>query len=120
MNKPTVILGASNKPKRYSYLATQSLKKHGHTVFPLGLRQGAIEGTTIINDKPILQDIDTITLYLSPQNQKEWYNYILQVHPKRIVFNPGTENPELYSLAVENGIECTIACTLVLLSIGDY
>lgn len=120
MNKTTVVIGASDNPTRYSYMATQSLIKHGHKVIPLGLREGKIGDQAIITGKPQLTGVDTVTLYLNPLNQKSWYEYILGLNPKRILFNPGTENPEFYGLAKEKGIECTEACTLVLLSIGNY
>ncbi|MES2680346.1 MAG: CoA-binding protein [Bacteroidota bacterium] len=120
MNKPTVIIGASPDPGRYSYLATASLKKKGHTVFPVGLRAGNIEGENIITDKPALSDIHTVTLYVGQKNQAAWTDYILSLHPKRIIFNPGAENPDLFASAAEQGIECQEACTLVMLSVGTY
>ena len=119
--KKTLVLGASSNPERYSYKATISLSKHGHEVFPVGLRKGEIDKHAILANTPFIENIDTITLYVGPQNQPEYYNYILdQIHPKRIIFNPGTENEELQKLATEKGIETEIACTLVLLSIGNY
>lgn len=120
MNKRTVIIGASPNADRYAYKATVSLKKHGHSVFPVGIKKGEIMGETILTDKPELSDIDTVTLYVGPQNQPDWYNYIIGLKPKRIIFNPGTENNALQSLARENGIETQEACTLVMLSIGNY
>jgi uncharacterized protein len=120
MNKRTAIIGASSNAERYSYKATVSLKKHGHTVFPIGIRDGEIEGEPILTGKPILFDIDTITLYLNAKNQVDWYDYILQIKPTRIIFNPGAENLELLNLATQHGIHCEVACTLVLLSIGNY
>ena len=120
MNKRTAIIGASANPERYAYKATVSLKRHGHTVFPIGLAPGQIEGEAILTDKPALTDIDTVTLYVGPKNQPFWYNYILSLQPKRIIFNPGTENEDLYELAGKNNIECVVACTLVMLSIGNY
>jgi uncharacterized protein len=120
MNKPTVILGASSNPERYSYMATQRLKSKGHTVFPLGIKDGNIDGEPILTGKPPLQNIDTITLYLGSKNQAEWVDYIFSLQPKRLVFNPGTENPELFKHATDKGIECIEACTLVMLGIGNY
>jgi len=120
MNKPTAIIGASPKPERYAYLATSRLKKYGHTIYPVGIHGGTIEGEPILTDKPQLKDIHTVTLYVGPQNQGAWTDYILSLHPKRIIFNPGTENPEFEKKASEKGIECIEACTLVMLSIGDY
>lgn len=120
MSKKTLVLGASTNPQRYSYLATQSLLKHGHPVVLIGQKPGEINGETILVQAPDLHDIDTVTLYLNPRNQKVWYDYILKLRPKRIIFNPGTENPELFEQAARIGTECTEACTLVLLSIGAY
>ncbi len=119
-NKKTVVLGASTNPSRYSYIATQRLNKKEHPVYPIGIKKGAIEGIAIINDRPTIDDVDTITLYLNPTLQKEYYDYIFSLNPKRIIFNPGTENPELMKRATEKGIEVIAACTLVMLSIGDY
>ncbi len=118
--KKTLILGASTNPSRYGYIATSRLKKYGHEVIPLGIREGEIEGTPILLGQPVFEDVDTVTLYLNPKRQEEYYDYILSLKPKRIIFNPGTENPALVSLAKQNGIETEIACTLVMLSIGDY
>lgn len=119
--KKTLILGASSNPERYAYKATVKLAQHGHEVVPVGLKSGNIEGYEILINNPIVVDIDTVTLYVGPQNQPIYYDYILnQIHPKRIIFNPGTENPELEKLANEQGIETEVACTLVLLSLGEY
>lgn len=120
MNKATVIIGASVNPERYSYKATMRLKQYGHTVYPIGLKEGAIEGTPIITSKPNLSDIHTVTLYIGQQNQAAWQDYILSLKPKRLIFNPGTENKSLFDLASEKGIECIEACTLVMLSVGNY
>jgi len=118
--KKTLVLGATTNPAKYGYIATSQLKTYGHEVIPLGIREGKIEGIDIQLGKPAFDEIDTITLYLNPKRQEEYYDYILSLKPKRIIFNPGTENPTLISLAKENGIETEIACTLVMLSIGDY
>lgn len=120
MSKATAIIGASPKPERYAYMATSRLKKYGHPVYPVGIHKGEIEGETILIDKPQLKDIDTVTLYVGPQNQGAWIDYILSLKPKRIIFNPGTENPDFEKKATGQGIECIEACTLVMLSIGDY
>jgi predicted CoA-binding protein len=119
-NKPTVVIGASPNADRYSYKATISLQNHKHTVYPIGIKKGNINGLEIINTKPELLDIDTITLYIGPENQPQWYDYIVSLKPKRLIFNPGTENSELIAIAQTNGIETEIACTLVLLSINNY
>lgn len=118
--KKTLVLGASPNPSRYSFTAIRQLIANGHEVVPIGVKKGDIDGLSIINGKPELEDIDTITLYLSPRFQKEYYDYIISLNPKRIIFNPGTENLELVQLAKDNGIEAQIACTLVMLSIGNY
>lgn len=119
--KKTLILGASSNPERYAYKATIKLAQHGHEVFPVGLRAGKIEGHEILTNNPLIKDVDTVTLYVGPQNQPVYYDYILnQIKPKRIIFNPGTENPELENLAKQQGIETETACTLVLLSLDSY
>lgn len=119
--KNTLILGASPNPERYAYKATMMLSEKGHKVFPVGLRAGKIGLNDILTNNPIVKDIDTVTLYLGAQRQPEYYDYIInQIHPNRIIFNPGTENEELENLAKDNGIETEIACTLVLLSVGSY
>jgi len=119
--KKTLILGASSNPERYAYKATIKLFAYGHEVFPVGLREGNIETHAILTNTPIINDIDTVTLYVGPKNQATYYNYILNlIQPKRIIFNPGTENDELQQLALEKGIETEVACTLVLLSLNSY
>lgn len=119
-NKTTVVIGASPNAERYSYKATISLQNHQHTVYPVGLRKGTINGLEIITDKPALENIDTVSLYVGPDNQPYWYEYILSLKPKRIIFNPGTENLEFEKMAADKGIETEEACTLVLLSIKQY
>jgi len=118
--KKTLVLGATDNPERYAYRAVHMLKNHGHEVVPVGIRKGEIAGLAIQTERPQEKDIDTVTLYVGPQNQPAWYDYILDLQPKRILFNPGTENPELAQLAHQRGIETEEACTLVLLSIGQY
>lgn len=119
-NKPTLVIGASDNPDRYAYKAIKSLRQKGHTVYAEGIRNGQVDDIIISTEKKKYLDIDTITLYVGPQNQPSWYDYILSIQPKRIIFNPGTENSELVQLAQKKGIETTEACTLVLLSIGAY
>ncbi|SDM38031.1 hypothetical protein SAMN05421813_1112 [Daejeonella rubra] len=118
--KKTLILGASTNPSRYSNLAAHRLVEHGHPIVNVGIKQGEVAGVPIELPETIHQDLDTITLYLGPDNQVPYYDYILKSKPRRIIFNPGTENPELESMAENNGIETTEACTLVLLSTGQY
>lgn len=118
--KKTLVIGASTNPERYSFLAANKLLKYGHDIELLGNKSGEIKNHTIRIGKPDFKDIDTITLYLSPKNQTEYYDYLIGLKPKRIIFNPGTENTELETLAQAKGIETIEACTLVLLSIGEY
>ena len=120
MSKDTVVIGASPNPDRYSFRATVSLKNHGHKVYPVGLRSGTIDGLEIITDRPLIQNVDTVTMYVGPQNQNTWQDYILGMKPKRIIFNPGAENEVLAVAAKKQGIEVVDACTLVMLSVGDY
>jgi len=119
-NKKTVVLGATDNPSRYSYLAVNRLRAHNHPVVAIGKREGKVADVDIVTEHPQMSDIDTVTLYLNPQNQKQYYDYIISLHPKRIIFNPGTENNELEKLAAENGIKPIEACTLVMLSTGQY
>jgi len=118
--KKTVVLGASSNPARYSYLAVQRLRAHNHPVTAIGRRVGQVADVNITKDHFQENDVDTITLYLNPKNQVEYYDYILNLHPKRIIFNPGTENQELMQKAKENNIQPVIACTLVMLGTGQY
>ncbi len=114
------MLGASDNPERYSWLAVNRLRGKGHGVFAIGRKEVRVGDVEIGTDKRHYSGVDTVTLYLSPANQKEYYDYILSLHPKRIIFNPGAENPELEALARANDIEPVNACTLVLLSTGQY
>ena len=118
--KKTLVLGASQNTARYSNLAINKLREHEHPVVAIGRRTGMVGDTPVITEQKAMDDIDTVTLYLNPANQKPYYDYILSLHPKRIIFNPGTENEELYELALQNGILPREACTLVLLSTGQY
>ena len=118
--KKTLILGASTNPERYSNIAAHRLVAHGHSIVNVGLKLGEVAGVAIELPETVHHDIDTITLYLGAANQIPYYDYILKSKPKRLIFNPGTENSELESLAEEHGIETTEACTLVLLSTGQY
>jgi uncharacterized protein len=118
--KKTLVLGASDNPQRYSYLAMNRLRTNGHPVTAIGRKRVKVGDIDIETEKQAIPDIDTVTLYLSPPLQKQYYDYILGLHPRRIIFNPGTENPELEELAHAHGIEPVEACTLVLLSTGQY
>ena len=118
--KKTVVLGASANPARYSYLAVEKLNRYGHAIVAIGKKEGIIGSNPIITSHPEEKDVDTVTLYLNPTSQKDYYQYILSLHPKRLIFNPGTENEELFDLAKANGIEPIEACTLVMLGTGQY
>ena len=118
--KKTLVLGASSNPARYSYLAAQRLIAHQHEVILLGRKKGTIFGETIHNEKLEWQNIDTITLYLNPKNQKEYYDFIISLNPKRIIFNPGTENQEFKDILINKNIVPVEACTLVMLATGQY
>jgi uncharacterized protein len=120
MNKKTLVLGASDKPHRYSYLAMKSLLAKGHEVIGIGKHKGTVATVAIETEKVQVKDVDTITLYLNPAHQKEYYDYIISLQPKRIIFNPGAENEELQQLALKNNIEPMEACTLVMLNTGQY
>jgi len=120
MDKRTLVLGASQNPSRYSYLALQRLQLYHHSVFAIGKRKGLVGNVTIENEKKDWKDIDTVTLYLNPLHQEEYYDYILSLKPKRIIFNPGAENSELSKLAAENNIQTLEACTLVMLATNQY
>lgn len=119
--KKTVVLGATPNPSRYAYAAVQQLASRGYEVVPIGIRKGEIAGVPILNETPRVEDVDTVTLYLNADRQRPYYDYILQtLRPKRIIFNPGTENFELAQQAREAGIEVEMACTLVMLAIEAY
>ena len=117
--KKTLVLGASENPSRYSFLAINKLRRNGHPVVAIGRKAGKVQDVEFSKERP-QTDVDTVTLYLNPQHQKEYYDYIVSLKPRRIIFNPGPENDELISLAEQNGIEPVEACTLVLLSTGQY
>lgn len=118
--KKTLVLGASDNPSRYSYLALHRLKSHGHPVVAIGKKPGMVAEVPIEKEKKNFDNVDTVTLYLNPAHQKLYYDYIVSLKPKRIIFNPGAENDELSDLAIKNGIEPMEACTLVLLATGQY
>lgn len=118
--KKTLVLGASDNPSRYSYLAIQRLRSHGHPVVAIGRKNTKVSDVIIEKEKQQVDDIDTVTLYLNPTHQQEYYDYIVSLKPKRIIFNPGTENEALIRLAKENKIQPLEACTLVMLSTGQY
>ena len=119
-SKKTLVLGASDNPSRYSYLAVNRLRSHGHPVVAIGKKNSMVADVPIEKEKKDWENVDTVTLYLNPSHQQQYYDYILSLKPKRIIFNPGAENDELADLAVKNGINPIEACTLVLLSTDQY
>ena len=118
--KKTLILGASANPSRYSYLALERLRRAGYPVVGIGKKKVNVGDVSIDTEKADFEDIDTVTVYLNPQHQKEYYSYLLQLKPQRVIFNPGAENPELADILRKSGILPVEACTLVLLSTGQY
>lgn len=121
-DKLTLIVGASDNPERYAYRAADLLQAKGVPFVPIGIKKGLVFGKEIVDlrQKPALVGIHTVTLYLGPQNQPEWIDYLIGLQPKRILFNPGTENPEFYSKATATGIEVVESCTLVMLTTGQF
>lgn len=121
-NKKTVIIGATPNPSRYAFFAAEKLQRKGYEFVPVGIKKGEVFGKEILDlrKKPEIKDVDTVTLYVGPQNQPEWYDYILSLNPNRIIFNPGTENYEFEKRAYNQGIEVEEACTLVMLGVGSY
>lgn len=118
--KTTLVIGASDNPARTSYQAIHLLRKLGHPVWGLGRKKTMVDGVSVSDTPEAVQELDTVTLYLNPDHQQPLYPYLLALHPKRVIFNPGTENPELEELLEQQGITCLNACTLVLLHTGQY
>ncbi len=118
--KKTLVLGASDNPSRYSYLAIQRLRMHGHPVVAVGRKNSIVGDVSINKEKKPIEGVDTITMYLNPTHQREYYDYILSLKPQRIIFNPGAENEELEKLARQQQIKTMEACTLVMLSTNQY
>lgn len=116
----TLVIGASENPERYSNKAIRSLLIHNHTVVALGLKKGSVEGVSFHTEKEQFKNIDTVTMYVGLRNQPEYYSYIIGLKPRRVIFNPGTENPEFSAQLKSAGIVSEIACTLVLLATGQY
>ena len=115
-----MVLGATTKPDRYAFMAINSLVAKGHPVIAIGQQTGEVGGVKIQTKMVPVKNIDTVTLYINPIRQRDYYNYIIEAQPKRVVFNPGTENPEFYQLLRSNNIEVEVACTLVLLATNQY
>jgi predicted CoA-binding protein len=122
MAKKTVIIGATPDKSRYAYLAAQMLTEYDHEIVPLSIKKGEVFGKEILDlrKRPSIENVDTVTLYIGPQNQPEWYDYIIGLKPRRIIFNPGTENDQLEKMAEEKGIEAVEGCTLVMLRSRQY
>lgn len=120
MSKRTLVVGASTNPARYSNMAIRSLLNHGHEVVALAKRSGEVDSVKIQTEFPENQNIHTVTMYVGPQNQVEYYNLIVDLNPVRVIFNPGTENYEFINLLKSNGIEPITGCTLVMLGSGRY
>lgn len=118
--KKTLLIGASPNPARYAYLVAHRLVDAGHEIVNIGIKKGEVAGVAIQPPGDPMSDIHSITLYIGPQLQPQYYDYIVRTNPQRIIFNPGTENAELEALAQQKGIETLRACTLVLLSTGQY
>lgn len=119
-NKKTLVIGASTNPARYSYLAIQSLRKHGHDVVALAKRRGHVADVDIQTEFPKNEDIHTVSMYVGPKNQTEYQQLLLDLHPERVIFNPGTENIDLIVALETSGIEAIEGCTLVMLNSGHY
>lgn len=117
-----MVLGATPNPTRYAYMAAHMLVENNFEIVPVGIKTGSVAGKQILDLrlKPIITDIHTVTLYIGPDNQPQWYDYLLGINPKRVIFNPGTENHFLENMASQQGIEVLRACTLVMLSVGNY
>ena len=120
MNKKTLVIGASENSSRYSNLAIHKLLKNNHEVVALGARKTEVNGVKISNEQYNFNNIDTVTLYVSPKHQKVYYDYIISLKPNRVIFNPGTENPEFYNILEHNNIHYEVACTLTLLATNQY
>ncbi|MCF8365426.1 MAG: CoA-binding protein [Bacteroidales bacterium] len=121
LQKKTVVIGASSRPNRYSYSAVKQLKRFGIEVVAIGLRNETIEDIPIITGFPEIDNVHTISLYVGPQNQPPYYDYIInKLKPHRLIFNPGTENTELYQMAAGQNIEVVEDCTLMMLADGMY
>ena len=116
----TLVIGASLKPIRYSNRAIHSLRNKGVDTLAIGLRKGTVKDVDIETEKLPFKDVETITIYLNAKRQEEYYKYIISLSPKRVIFNPGTENPEFYTMLKKENIQVEVACTLVLLSTNQY
>ena len=118
--KRTLILGATTNPDRYAYLAAGRLTAAGHPIVPVGIKKGEVYGAAILHGIPEVEGIDTVTMYVGARHQPDYYDWLLHLRPRRIIFNPGTENPALMQLARRQQIEVVTGCTLVMLASGQY
>ena len=118
--KENIVIGASLKPNRYSNKAIKKLRNYNVPTLGIGLRKGTVEDVSIETEDKAFENVHTVTLYLNPKRQKEYYDYIIALQPERVIFNPGTENPEFYQKLKAENIEVLPACTLVLLSTNQY
>ncbi len=120
-SKKTLVIGATTNPSRYAYVAINRLRRYGHEVVAVGIDNGAVGDVPIVREKMPFNNVDTVTLYVRPAVQKESYeDYIVSLKPKRVIFNPGTENPAFEHRLRQEGIEPVEGCTLVMLAVGDY
>ncbi|UOB16971.1 CoA-binding protein [Abyssalbus ytuae] len=120
MKNKTLVFGASLNPVRYSNMAINKLVNNGEKVVAFGLKSGEVAGVKIDTELKKYTDIETVSLYMNPKRQADFYDYIVSLKPDRVIFNPGTENPEFYQILRKNSIETEEACTLVLLSTNQY
>lgn len=120
MSKSTLVIGASLKESRYSNICVRTLVSGRFPVTAIGLREGFIDEIPVHAGFPEFNDIHTVTLYLNPQNQKSWYDYILKLNPERVVFNPGTENEQFEDVLTNAGIEVVEGCTIVMVNSGTF
>lgn len=119
-SKRTLVFGASPNPQRYAYLCMERLRQYGHEVLAFGLRKGEVANVNIDTELMLYPDVHTVTMYMGELNQEQFVDHILKLQPKRIIFNPGAENPDFMRQAAEKGVSCVEACTLVMLSIGSF
>ena len=119
-----IVLGASSKEERYSFKAVSSLIEHGHMAIPVHPREKEVAGLKCFNNlsdvEKMFPQIDTVTIYVNPQISMELSKEILKLRPKRVIFNPGSENRDLMEILKQNNVDVLEACTLVLLNIGEY
>lgn len=118
--KKTLVLGGSSNPTRYSYLAISKLREHNHPVLAIGKRPAQVADVAIVQEMKTVPELDTVTIYLNKENQKNYYDFVVTQHPRRVIFNPGAENPEFEKILANQGIQVLEACTLVLLGTGQY